>query len=875
MGDRFGEFVREVYEGAVALAEPERRQFIAERCASDVSVRNVVHEIIRDDPTGACLHDDDTWASIVTRATLSTEAPTIPNSGDSIPPDVTGVRIGPYRIERLLGAGGMGNVYEAWDERLERRVALKSIRHDWSGSSTARARFLREARVLSSLDHPNICRIYDVLEEDGRTFLVLEFIEGESLDDARGRLTRAERLQVGDEIAQALAAAHASGVVHRDLKPENIHVTREGRAKVLDFGIARPAEAEKAIADGDAPAQTSNAALTVVGGVIGTPRYMSPEQRRAEEATSASDMFSYGLVLEELLGGERRHSNEGTHGPIRMRRDVRALISALQSERPSNRPSAAETCVRFTRIRSRTRRRLIQAAVAAIALAGVAGGAKYTIDVGRERAIAVEARGDAEELTSHMVGALVDELRSVGRLDAMSGVAERVLAYYESRDVTSLSDEELLSYVKGLQLVGEVELEGGDLEGAARAFTEQQRVGEQLVAQDPGDGANLKALGATHFYLGAIAYRRVDLDSAMAEFERYLEIAEDLVAMDASNPEWRLELAYAQTNLVQINQDRGRLDEARHWLDLSLETKRQLVEMDPEDRSRVFSLANSLTMAREIRGRSSDWDSARDAAEEALALLTKLAERHPRDADVRYRLALAHVHLGEFLEERRDWSGALERHLSSLDELRFLLDLDPSNAEWMREKALAHRSAARVAAQLGRVDDAQREIVASERLFAELVRIDSLNSRWVFDHAASLRLGATLDAEGGDVDAGLARLRQAHESVSALASQDQGMREECAWRLARLEIQEGDLLERAGRRGDAEAVWRRSADRLETIAGSEANAFYSGLLAHALLSLGRVDAAAGHYARADAAGNVTPTLRALAERHGLSSTNVD
>jgi serine/threonine protein kinase len=150
-----------------------------------------------------------------------------------------GSRIGRIRIEGLIGAGGMGEVYRGWDERLERRVAVKMIRSPKLVHDTARARFLREARLLSKLDHPNICRIYDVIEDESGSYLVLELIEGRTLRDAFPEIDAAGAVRIAETVARVLAFAHERNIIHRDLKPDNIMLTAAGEVKVLDFGLAR------------------------------------------------------------------------------------------------------------------------------------------------------------------------------------------------------------------------------------------------------------------------------------------------------------------------------------------------------------------------------------------------------------------------------------------------------------------------------------------------------------------------------------------------------------------------------------------------------------------------------------------------------------
>jgi Tol biopolymer transport system component/tRNA A-37 threonylcarbamoyl transferase component Bud32 len=213
-----------------------------------------------------------------------------------------GSKLGPYQVTDAIGAGGMGEVYKALDTRLERTVAIKVLPDHLANDPQRRERFQREAKAISGLSHPNICALYDVGEQDGMHYLVLEYIEGESLADRlrKGPLPISEVLKIGAEIASALDTAHRRGIVHRDLKPANVMLTRTG-AKLLDFGLAKPVVAAAA-ASGDAA--TLAKSLTEEGTIVGTFQYMAPEQLEGSEADARSDIFAFGTILYEMATGK-------------------------------------------------------------------------------------------------------------------------------------------------------------------------------------------------------------------------------------------------------------------------------------------------------------------------------------------------------------------------------------------------------------------------------------------------------------------------------------------------------------------------------------------------------------------------------------------
>jgi serine/threonine protein kinase/WD40 repeat protein len=259
-----------------------------------------------------------------------------------------GTKLGPYEIQSPLGAGGMGEVYRAVDTRLDRTVAVKILPSHLAESPEARQRFDREARAISSLNHPNICTLYDVGRQDGIDFLVMEFLEGETLAARllKGPLPVEQVLKYGVEICEGLERAHKSGVIHRDLKPGNIMLTKTG-AKLMDFGLAKavtgaPPPASSLTMTVSGPSQP----LTAQGMLIGTFQYMSPEQSEGNEADARSDIFSLGAVLYEMLTGKRAFSGNSQASLVAaILASEPTPISALQPMTPPALAQVVKTCL--------------------------------------------------------------------------------------------------------------------------------------------------------------------------------------------------------------------------------------------------------------------------------------------------------------------------------------------------------------------------------------------------------------------------------------------------------------------------------------------------------------------------------------------------
>ena len=283
--------VNDLFESAIERAPEERAAFLDESCHGDEGMRREVESLLTS-------HE---------RAENFIEVPAFEVAPELVTNDkagaLVGKLIGHYRIESLIGVGGMGEVYLARDERLGRKAALKLLPDNLTIDEAQLSRFKNEARSASALNHPNILTVYEIGAEGDRQFIAMEFIEGVTLRASItcGRIKPHAALEIAVQVASALAAAHAAGVVHRDIKPENIMLRPDGYVKVLDFGIAKLTEQRPA--SDDDTSETTATLQTRPGLVLGTARYMSPEQARGQKVDARSDIWSLGVVLYEMVGG--------------------------------------------------------------------------------------------------------------------------------------------------------------------------------------------------------------------------------------------------------------------------------------------------------------------------------------------------------------------------------------------------------------------------------------------------------------------------------------------------------------------------------------------------------------------------------------------
>jgi serine/threonine protein kinase len=364
--------IENLYHAASELRAEERRAYLERACGGDAALLLEVESLLANERMAASFLEGRPTEALG------------PGPEAAVP---AGEQIGPYTVLEFVRAGGMGEVYKARDTRLDRTVAVKFLPRAFASDPAALSRFQREARAASALNHPRICTIHDLGDHQGRPFLVMEFLEGQSLRDriTDKPLLVPQLLDIAVQICDALQAAHAKGIIHRDIKPANIFITASGQTKILDFGLAKqvsePAKARENAAN--VTVATAELSITLPGSVPGTVAYMSPEQVRGETVDARTDLFSLGVTMYQMATGvlpfqadtaalvleailTRQPAPPRNLNPAVPAELERIILKALQKDRSARYSSAAEMRADLERLRAPRRGRWL--ATASVAL---------------------------------------------------------------------------------------------------------------------------------------------------------------------------------------------------------------------------------------------------------------------------------------------------------------------------------------------------------------------------------------------------------------------------------------------------------------------------------------------------------------------------
>ncbi len=588
-----------------------------------------------------------------------------------------GKNIRHFRVIDRLGKGGMGDVYVANDERLRRKVALKAIRRQHRPNAEVKARLLREARILSQLDHPHICRIYDLLEEGETDVLVLELIEGESLKHAlaKGRLGGEQRLKIADQIASALAAAHGKGVIHRDLKPDNVMLTPAGDVKVLDFGLSRTdgdsgtltVASPQSVEDLDDAAARAREeryrrVKTELGNIMGTAAYMSPEQAQGEVATAASDLYSLGLVYHELFTGHSPYepdlgltamlikvANAETFEVTGVDPDLAALIERLKSLAPAARPPAIDVGERLRWIRDKPRRlrrrRLRAISMAFLVVVAMTLGLQ-AVRIGREaeRANREAQRASQEAEAARQVSQfLIDlfELSDPGKARGNTVTAREILDGGAEKIAVDLAGQPRIQ----ARLRDTI----GTVYGKLGLFDQAVPLLEQaLTSREQHFGPGHAETADSQLHLAYIRWQQGRFDDAVPLYESSIEIRRRLLGPD--HPD----LADGLSGLGIVYWNQGRYDDAEPLYIRALEIReRALGSLHPK-------VATSLDNLAIVYKDQQRWDEAEPLYRRSLEIREATLETdHPDLARSLNNLGVLYLDQQRYTEARPLYERAL------------------------------------------------------------------------------------------------------------------------------------------------------------------------------------------------------------------------
>ena len=798
------------------------------------------------------------------------------------PGGLAGQTLGPYTLVREIGHGGMGTVWLArrTDGRYEGEVAIKFLRSGLFGHGDA-ARFQREGSILARLSHPNIARLLDagVMADGAQPYLVLEYIDGEPIDEYCHRLALPveARLRLMLDVLGAVAQAHNRLILHRDLKPTNILVNKSGEVKLLDFGIA------KLLDDAGAGGET---ALTQRAGNAFTPEFAAPEQLQAGDVTTATDVYALGVLMYILLGGDHptatptgapldrmrsvietvprrlseavlkrggptaRWSPESRRLSGELRGDIETIVAKALKKSPSERYANADTLADDIRrylahepIAARPDSRLYRAAkfvqrhragVAATSLAIGALGVGIGVALWQAREAQAQ-RVQAEGLVEYMIGDLRKKLQPVGRLDILDGVGLKALDYYASQNLDRLDADSLGRRARALHMIGDLAQQRGKLEEAVRDFQQAADTTSRLLKAHPNDPQRIFDQSQSEFWVGYTQWYRGHLREAEAPFQRYLDMAQRMNKAKPGDHGWQLEDVFAKTAVGTVLTE---LDRAEEALPLQAQARAEIAQLarsHPED---AVSYGNTIGWEAITFAALGRLEDAIQADKDKIAAAMS-APNADKDINAQFLVANAHYEIASWERDLGHMADAKATASRALDELQALNKREPANVNYITEIVDAHVLLCALLADEGDRPGARQQLqVASEGLASLLKRPIPKRTWRIRSVGYVAELQSTLADEESEriaADAAsldyLADVRRYQADGGELTAQEQPV-------VARIELARGDLLARSHQDKQARELWLDAASRMRPSA-ERRNPAAMTLLGQLDLRLGR------------------------------------
>jgi serine/threonine protein kinase len=752
------EKIKEIFAAALEQGPSRREEFLRQACSDDESVRAELESLLS-------TYDSEGVTGKAPRATPGDES-------------IAGQKIGPYQVLRQIGVGGMGAVYLAVraDEAYSKRVAIKLVQTGIDTQEIAR-RFRHERQILATLDHPNIARLVDGgTTERGLPYFVMDYVEGTRIDDYSDshKLSIEERIGLFREVCSAVQYVHQNLVVHRDLKPSNILVTAEGVAKLLDFGIAKLLKPELF---------TSLADATGVEFRLMTPGYASPEQVRGEPVTTASDVYSLGVVLYELLTSQR---------PYRLKTDAPGEVLRAVCDQEPERPSAAvirtpETpagkdsslgvaAEKRATVPERLRRQLsgdldtiVLKALRKEPQRRYTSVERFSDDLHRYLAgLPVSAQRDtwsyrAEKFVRrNKVGVAAASLVAISLIAGVLATTwqarvariERANAQQQFNDVRKLATSFLFEFHNAIQ----------DLPGStpARRLLVQraQEYLSKLARRAQNDRALQRELAEAYLKVGDVqgnpyAPNLGDTEGASQSYAKALEISQALVRANAKDLEAQGYLGRSYKSLGEVLPLLGKPSEAALNLRQATEVFESLVAARPGDEGLRTELASSYQVLGDVQGHAGiqnlgDRAGALQSYSKGQVIYEAQAASDPTNRAARRGVAVLRMRIGDLLAARDDWQGSMSNYRSALDISEALSAADPTNSDARRLVALGYKKVGGAQEVSGNSREALKDYRKAAVINESLVNADPSNAQASMNYTVTLRYIGDLLSKTGD-----------------------------------------------------------------------------------------------------------------------------
>ena len=751
------EKIAELVETAFELEPVERINFLDRSCGEDAELRAEVESLLKFQAPSRNFIEEPAYH--LAAETLVGEESRELQAGDEV---------GGYKIRSLIGEGGMGEVYLADDLQLGRTVALKLIKGVF-GRAAFRRQFEQEERILAGLNHPNIARLYGASVTPKQTpFFIMEYVAGERLDDycRAQQLTIAQRLDIFRKICAAVSYAHQNLVIHRDLKPGNIRVTAEGEPKLLDFGIAKLLDEASGATD-----QTITLATAM------TPDYASPEQVRGERMTTASDVYSLGVILYQMLTGEKpfrltsrrpdeisrtiteqtpSRPSENRESRIENRKLLRGdldniVLMAMRKE-PERRyasvaqfsedirlhltglPVLARKDTWNYRAGKFVRRHKVAVAAAALLALTLLGGILATSweaqRAEKQRALAERRFGDLRRLARSLMFEIHDSVADLpGSTPTRQLIVNRALEYLNSlaqdADDPSLLRELSSAYVKVGNVQGNPNNSNlGDTAGALESFQKAKRIAERLLENDANDAQAQRQLGVIDEKMCDVQSAMGDLPAAVANAERSLAVFKNIAQKNPSDigAQQSLAISYFKTGDVLGNPNfpnNGDKVGAQNYYQAALAILQSLPPSDDFRTRRLIGVVEERlgTMFEE----NGDTAAAENHYRESQSIRLDLARQHPENTDIVRDAAIAQEKMANVEEASGNLVAALENRQRSLEIFIQLAEADPKNVLAQQSLGISYMHLADLLGTLNR----PAEAIANYERAREILRKNS------------------------------------------------------------------------------------------------------------------------------------------------------